>query len=93
MEKKATDGRDITLKWAKLYDRARYLRSEHDLKEREYGIPWRSAYKETVMHSVAELEKGKVCTERAANSEHAFELIFKAAQVVKKEVDNNQGRD
>ena len=79
MEKKATDGRDITLRWAKLYDRARYLKSEHDLKEREYGIPWRSAYKQTVLNSVAELEKLKVCTERASSAEHAFELIFKAA--------------
>ena len=56
MEKKPTDGKDITMTWYKLYDKARYLKTEHDLKEREYGIPWRSAYKETIIKSVAELE-------------------------------------
>ena len=56
MERKPTDGKDITMTWYKLYDKARYLKTEHDLKEREYGIPWRSAYKETIIKSVAELE-------------------------------------
>ena len=93
MDTKPTDGKDITLAWNKLYDRTRYLKSEHDLKEREYGIPWRSSYKETIIHSVSDLEKQKLFSEKASSSEQGFDIIFKAAQVVKKEVDSNQGVD
>ena len=61
MEKRSNETKEIHTKWNKLYDKARYLKSEHDLKEKEYGIPWRSAYKTALVTSVHELEQQKIC--------------------------------
>ena len=81
--------------WTKLYDKARYLKSEHDLKEKEYGIPWRTAYKTAVISAVNELEKAKICNERVSSSEQAFEIIHLAAKNIKGEVDraNNKKQE
>tara|TARA_B110000285_G_C14591812_1_gene366742 strand:- start:324 stop:479 length:156 start_codon:yes stop_codon:yes gene_type:complete len=35
----------LLLKWDKVMDNAKYLGDEHRYKEKEYGIKWRSAYK------------------------------------------------
>ena len=90
--KKKSDYKEIPLLWAKLLDKARYLRSEHDLKEKEYGIPWRTAYKMAVISAVIELEKAKVCTERAGSSEQAFDIVHATAKNVKAEIDKNSGK-
>ncbi len=40
---------DIDLKfeqWAHIFDNARYLGVEYRYKEREYGIKWRSAFRD-----------------------------------------------
>lgn len=37
--------RHLTERWAKAIDNAAYLIFEHRIKEKEYGIKWRTAYK------------------------------------------------
>ena len=39
-------------KWKKIANWTRYLSPEHQQKEREYGIPWRSAFKEEINKEV-----------------------------------------
>ncbi len=67
--KHATDSKGLQQEWAKVFDKAHYLQSEHDLKEKEYGIPWRSAYKAAMVAAVNHLESLKLVTERANNTE------------------------
>lgn len=42
-------------KWSKLANQSLYLLAEHDQKEKEYGIPWRSAFKVAINTSVTDL--------------------------------------
>ena len=67
--KHGTDAKSLQADWAKVYDKAHYLQSEHDLKEKEYGIPWRSAYKAAMVAAVGDLEQKKLVTEKANNTE------------------------
>ena len=64
-----SDAPGLQAEWAKIYDKAHYLQSEHDLKEKEYGIPWRTAYKGVIIAAIQELEKKKLVNEHAQNSE------------------------
>ena len=41
--------------WDRLRDYVKYLEVEHDLKEKEYGIKWRCAFKEAILSSVPAL--------------------------------------
>ena len=87
VDKKPTEVKEIIHNWAKVYDKARYLKSEHDLKEKEYGIPWRSAYKAVIIQIILDLEKGKLVNERAQTSEQAFEIISRASSYVMSEIE------
>jgi hypothetical protein len=89
--KHAGDAQGLQAEWAKIYDKAHYLQSEHDLKEKEYGIPWRSAYKAAIIAAVAELEHKKLVTEKSTNTEQSFEIINRVAGFVKQEVDRLAG--
>ncbi len=64
MVEKKVDAKEILGLWAKIFDKSKYLKSEHDLKEKEYGIPWRSAYKTVILSIVLDLEKAKLVNER-----------------------------
>ena len=87
---KKVDVTDILGQWSKIFDKAKYLKSEHDLKEKEYGIPWRSAYKTVILSIVLDLEKVKLVNERAQNSEQAFEIIARTSNYVFSEIEKNQ---
>ena len=43
-------------KWKKIANWTRYLSPEHQQKEREYGIPWRSAFKEEINKEVQKIK-------------------------------------
>ena len=90
VDSKAPDVKEILKNWAKIYDKARYLKSEHDLKEKEYGIPWRSAYKAVILQIVHDLEKNKLVNERAQTSEQAFDIIERAATYVVSELEKKE---
>ena len=90
VDKSSSDVKEIAHKWAKVFDKARYLKSEHDLKEKEYGIPWRSAYKAVIIQIVYDLEKNKLVNERAQTSEQAFDIITRVATYVVSEVETKQ---
>ena len=87
VDKRPSDVKEIIQTWAKVYDKARYLKSEHDLKEKEYGIPWRSAYKALIIQIVYDLEKNKLVNERAQTSEQAFDIIIRVASYVINELE------
>ena len=89
--KHSTDAKGLQAEWAKVYDKAHYLQSEHDLKEKEYGIPWRSAYKVAIIAAISELEQKKLVTEKATNTEQSFEILNRVANFVKQEVDRLAG--
>ncbi len=38
--------------WKRLENQTKYLSAEHDQKEKEYGIPWRSAFKKEINSSL-----------------------------------------
>ena len=70
VDKRPSDVKEIIQTWAKVYDKARYLKSEHDLKEKEYGIPWRSAYKAVI------IQKDETVEEYKARLEQVEKLIM-----------------
>ena len=67
--------KDIKRRWKQTRKKAEYLKSEHNQKEKEYGISWRSAYKAIILQIVFDLEKNKLVNERAQTSEQAFDII------------------
>ena len=67
------------------------MQSEHDLKEKEYGIPWRSAYKAAIIAAINDLEAKKLVTEKATNTEQGFEILNRVSNFVKQEVDRLAG--
>ncbi len=77
----------LAAKWRKLTDRARYLESEHNFKEKEYGIPWRTAFKEIIIQSIMDLEKKSLVSTRVSSAEHAFHVIRETALVIRGEID------
>ncbi|CDW79693.1 UNKNOWN [Stylonychia lemnae] len=42
--------------WKKLLNQSQYLSSEHEQKEKEYGIPWRSAFKVEIRSALSHLK-------------------------------------
>ena len=61
------------------------------MKEKEYGIPWRSAYKAAIIAAINDLEAKKLVTEKATNTEQGFEILNRVSNFVKQEVDRLAG--
>ena len=47
---------EVLDRWKVMANWCKYLRSEHEQKEREYGIPWRSQFK---IESIKEVKEVK----------------------------------
>ena len=74
----------VMLRYIKLLDDCTYMPNEHIQKEKEYGIPWRSAYKVEIRNLVDELAKKFLGSQaEAATKEDPFLILH---QIVKKDV-------
>ena len=62
-------------------DNATFMPSEHIQKEKEYGIPWRSAFKKQMQDLVAVVAKKLLSAEEDPSAE-PFEVLHK---IVKKD--------
>eukprot|EP00347_Sterkiella_histriomuscorum_P000466 403375749 len=61
--------------WKKLNNQARYLSSEHDQKEKEYGIAWRSAFKIEINKALLQLRMKLFGIDKIEDGEDVFSAL------------------
>jgi len=72
----------IMQRYIVLLDNATYMPCEHIQKEKEYGIPWRSAFKQELYALVNGLAQKLISSQGFEEGEDPFEVLHK---VVKKD--------
>ena len=75
---------DMMARWFNLRDCAQYLSAEHQQKEREYGITWRSAFKQQLNKKTNELSV-KLTGSGIAEDQDPFDVLY---QLVVKDYDD-----
>ena len=62
-------------KWKKLRNFAYYLKSEHEQKEKEYGIPWRSSFKVEIRNALIDMRNKLFGKTQIGENEDVFDAI------------------
>ena len=69
-----------------ILDNATYMPNEHIQKEKEYGIPWRTAFKEELTINVSELSRKTLGNQEQDDKEHKEDPFATLHTIIKKDV-------
>ena len=76
---------DLLQRWIQLLDNATYMPGEHIQKEKEYGIKWRSAFKEEMRLMLSEEREGQIDETEKFDSKTEDPFVF-IHKIIKKNI-------
>ena len=79
---------EILNRWKRLANWAKYLSPEHEQKEREYGIPWRSAFKVEAKKELKEIKIKLLGLNEEKEDEDPFAILIQISNNGKQDAES-----